>query len=162
MKKMHWQFIGSINTTKNRFSVKDNKDVYNMIFTPWFVYVSKTSFKWYTNNEKKYFPILYFVKVCFTESHYSLNGNVVFETGCISKDSEVIVLILSKFAFSSSMFLNISIYLFIFLFIYLVSISLFISFLILYFYQFIIRCSCKYNTCYLKFQKVIELNIFLA
>lgn len=119
MKKMHWQFIGSINTTKNRFSVKDNKDVYNMIFTPWFVYVSKTSFKWYTNNEKKYFPILYFVKVCFTESHYSLNGNVVFETGCISKDSEVIVLILSKFAFSSSMFLNTSIYLFIYSFVYL-------------------------------------------
>lgn len=62
---------------------------------------------------------MYFVKVCFTESHYSLNGNVVFETGCISKDSEVIVLILSKFAFSSSMFLNTSIYLFIYLFVYL-------------------------------------------
>lgn len=51
-KKCTDNLLVQINTTKNRFSVKDNKDIYNMIFTPWFVYVSKTSFKWYTNNEK--------------------------------------------------------------------------------------------------------------
>lgn len=133
-KKCTDNLLVQINTTKNRFSVKDNKDVYNMISTPWFVYVSKTSFKWYTNNEKKYFPILYFVKVCFTESHYSLNGNVVFETGCISKDSEVIVLILSKFAFSSSMFLNTSICLFIYLVVYLLFFYLFIYLFNIYFF----------------------------
>lgn len=53
-KKCTDNLLVQINTTKNRFSVKDNKDVYNMIFTPWFVYVSKTSFK-YTNNEKNIF-----------------------------------------------------------------------------------------------------------